>query len=287
MPDTLERRIRTECRRLGVLREVVEKDYAIGHVLAGLSTEPSLQSQLVFKGGTALRKAYFRDYRFSEDLDFTASAGSSDFEGGLVEAVAVAEGTLREQGDFSVSVTRYPVRDTHPQGQEAFRIHVRFPWQGQPLCSLKIEITTDEPIIAEPERRTLLHGYGEELPCEIRCYALEEIVAEKLRALLQTRARLALRGWARPRSRDYFDLWQLLCVRHGMVDGSVSARMLPEKCRVRDVGFSGVDDFFDEAVVERARIDWQQDLRRMVVGLPDFDRCLADVRRQVEALLAA
>lgn len=72
-----------------------------------------------------------------------------------------------------------------------------------------------------------------------------------------------------------------------MVDGSMSTRMLPAKCRVRDVGFGEVDDFFDEAVVERARIDWQQDLRRMLVDLPDFDRCLADVRRHVEALLAA
>ena len=45
--------------------------------------------------------------------------------------------------------------------------------------------------------------------------------------------------------RDYFDLWQLLCVRRGMVDESASVRMLPAKCRVRDVEFSGTDDFFD------------------------------------------
>jgi predicted nucleotidyltransferase component of viral defense system len=30
-----------------------------------------LRDTLVFKGGTALKKCYFGDYRFSEDLDFT------------------------------------------------------------------------------------------------------------------------------------------------------------------------------------------------------------------------
>jgi len=30
-----------------------------------------LRDRLFFKGGTALKKCYFPDYRFSEDLDFT------------------------------------------------------------------------------------------------------------------------------------------------------------------------------------------------------------------------
>jgi predicted nucleotidyltransferase component of viral defense system len=30
------------------------------------------RDSLVFKGGTCLRKCYFHDYRFSEDLDFTS-----------------------------------------------------------------------------------------------------------------------------------------------------------------------------------------------------------------------
>jgi len=29
------------------------------------------QKEWIFKGGTCLRKCYFKDYRFSEDLDFT------------------------------------------------------------------------------------------------------------------------------------------------------------------------------------------------------------------------
>jgi predicted nucleotidyltransferase component of viral defense system len=38
-----------------------------------------LREHLVFKGGTALKRCYFGDYRFSEDLDFTL-AGDLSFK---------------------------------------------------------------------------------------------------------------------------------------------------------------------------------------------------------------
>ena len=49
----------------------IEKDSILSWVLHGLSQESFLKNNLVFKGGTALKKFYFQDYRFSEDLDFT------------------------------------------------------------------------------------------------------------------------------------------------------------------------------------------------------------------------
>src|SRR5258708_2130866 len=54
-----------------VLPEVVERDYALSYVLAGLAVQPALAETLVFKGGTALKKLFFGEYRFSEDLDFS------------------------------------------------------------------------------------------------------------------------------------------------------------------------------------------------------------------------
>ena len=50
---------------------VIEKDWALGWVLAGISANPVLAPGFVFKGGTCLKKCYFETYRFSEDLDFT------------------------------------------------------------------------------------------------------------------------------------------------------------------------------------------------------------------------
>ena len=50
---------------------VVEKDYALGWLLAGIAAHPVIGPRWVFKGGTCLKKCYFETYRFSEDLDFT------------------------------------------------------------------------------------------------------------------------------------------------------------------------------------------------------------------------
>lgn len=49
---------------------VLERDYCLAWFLVGLSRS-SLRDILAFKGGTALKRCYFGDYRFSEDLDFT------------------------------------------------------------------------------------------------------------------------------------------------------------------------------------------------------------------------
>jgi predicted nucleotidyltransferase component of viral defense system len=50
---------------------VIEKDYVIGWVLAGIYNHPEIRDAWVFKGGTCLKKCFFETYRFSEDLDFT------------------------------------------------------------------------------------------------------------------------------------------------------------------------------------------------------------------------
>jgi len=51
--------------------DVIEKDYVLGWLLAGIAHHPALSLTWVFKGGTCLRMCYYETYRFSEDLDFT------------------------------------------------------------------------------------------------------------------------------------------------------------------------------------------------------------------------
>jgi hypothetical protein len=51
--------------------DVIEKDYALGWLLAGIAADPDLKDTWIFKGGTALRKCYLETYRLSEDLDFS------------------------------------------------------------------------------------------------------------------------------------------------------------------------------------------------------------------------
>lgn len=56
---------------------MLEKDYALTNLLSVISRFPRLDS-MVFKGGTALKKIHYENFRFSEDLDFTCSNDVSD-----------------------------------------------------------------------------------------------------------------------------------------------------------------------------------------------------------------
>ena len=71
----LRTRLQEARRRLGMPWEALERDYLLSWVLAGISRVPALHDTQVFKGGTALRKCYFGDYRFSEGLDFSGLEG--------------------------------------------------------------------------------------------------------------------------------------------------------------------------------------------------------------------
>ena len=53
---------------------ILERDYCLSWFLVGLSNSP-LKNMLIFKGGTAIKKCYVPDYRFSGDLDFTLAEG--------------------------------------------------------------------------------------------------------------------------------------------------------------------------------------------------------------------
>ena len=63
--------INKKARENRVSDKQIEKDYVLTWVLYGISENEVLKNVLAFKGGTVLKKAYFHDYRFSEDLDFT------------------------------------------------------------------------------------------------------------------------------------------------------------------------------------------------------------------------
>eukprot|EP01132_Coremiostelium_polycephalum_P000294 gene294-383_t len=55
----------------GLLLSTIEKDYVLGLLIWSFTQNSNLNTQWIFKGGTCLKKCYFKDYRFSEDLDYT------------------------------------------------------------------------------------------------------------------------------------------------------------------------------------------------------------------------
>jgi predicted nucleotidyltransferase component of viral defense system len=281
-------RIRDEAAVRHTPQDVIEKDYVLSYILAGIANTPALAHSLIFKGGTALKKCIFGDYRFSEDLDFTAvnAPRGEELERELRNALRWAEKALGEHGPFKIEIERYEEREPHPGGQEAFTIRVQFPWQREPLCRVKVEISFDEPVLTAVHTRKMTHGYDEALKAEIDCYSFEEIVAEKLRALLQAHQKLVMRGWTQRRARDYYDLWRILKQYEKDLDIERIVPLLREKCRIRAVDFEDVDSFFTKELVAEAKRAWKTMLATFVPDLPECDLVLKELGDMLNKVIA-
>jgi predicted nucleotidyltransferase component of viral defense system len=284
----LQRRIQDAAKRTGVNQLVVERDYAQSYVLLGIASHPVLYDTLVFKGGTALKKVYFDDYRFSEDLDFSSVGAPAgvDLEHAVVAAVDTAQAAARELAPFTMLVERYQERDPHPGGQEAFVVRVQFPWQRQPVVPIKIEVTHDELVLLPTPAMPVLHGYSEPMQAAVHTYSLEEVSAEKLRSIRQTQAKLMARGWARPRARDFFDLWHLLRLDARRLDWTQVARLLAPKCAHRQVAIGSIAELFEPALLDEVRASWNRTLGPFVPELPSVEQVFAELRVRLEKVLA-
>jgi predicted nucleotidyltransferase component of viral defense system len=209
----LRKRLEAVGKQTSIRLGVMEQDYLLSWVLAGIYQHPLLKNSLVFKGGTALKKCYFGEYRFSEDIDFTATAAApagSKLLSAVIEACEYAQKRMNEYAPVTIKTERYLEKYPHPHGQEAFAVYGQFPWQREPLSKVMIEVTRDECLLIGPKSKPILHEYGEPINQEITVYALEEIILEKLRAILQHTEKLHERDSTRSRARDYYDLWRIL-----------------------------------------------------------------------------
>ncbi len=272
----------------GEVFAVLEKDYAISYVLAGIASVPELYEILLFKGGTCLRKAYFATYRFSVDLDYTISTPMDCSELGrlLFRAVARAEELMQQRGPFRLSLREVAHRSPHERGQCEYRVEVAFPWMRSASCALKVEVLPAPPevIVGTPEDRSLHHvGYDESLDAKIRCYELREIASEKLRSFLQVRARYDARGrgertFVRSRPRDLYDLAHLHRQKDYPLDRRSVRGFLERKAEAFDLKVPGPDDLLDDRVLEGIRRDWDAQLGEFVRPLPPFDECLSAYR---------
>jgi predicted nucleotidyltransferase component of viral defense system len=88
---------------------------------------------------------------------------------------------------------------------------------------------------------------------EIPCYSIEEIVAEKFRALLQ-------RSYAAPR--DYYDLWYIL--KQNMADWDKILSIIKLKFKYKGIAWNGYRNFFQEEKIGTVTNNWNNSLRHHV-----------------------
>ena len=217
---------------------VVEKDYALGWVLAGIYNHEKLASDWVFKGGTCLKKCFFETYRFSEDLDFTLK-DESHLDAEFLEGVfaEIAEWVYEQCGlelpdglrDFDIHEN--PRGNLSCQGKISYRGPVS-PRSGG-LPRVKLDLTADERLVLPPVRLLVFHPYSDapEGGIEVLSYAYEEAFGEKVRALAE-----------RTRPRDLYDVINLFRNTGARPTASVILDVLKQKCEFKGIAVPVIDD---------------------------------------------
>lgn len=222
--DILER-----AREWQLRPEVVEKDYVLGWVLAAIAQQEQASSAWVLKGGTCVKKCFLETYRFSEDLDFSLLPDAAYTENELRDILSDISEIAHELSGIAFDPAALTVRArVDPMGRATFegKLGYRGPLAIPGSPRILFDLTQHEPIVDEPVRRSILHPYPDDLPEDalVQTYSIEELVAEKTRALVE-----------RSRPRDLYDVVYIAENSASVIDFGHAREVFEEKCRAKQI----------------------------------------------------
>ena len=259
--------IQQKARAVGVRDQQIEKDYVLSWILQGVAQHTKLSKTIVFKGGTVLKKVYFKDYRFSEDLDFTllndkiANKQIFQWFNEIFEFI-------REEANVPLEIVD---NNEHEDGSINFYISYVGPLGGLGANKrVKVDISRSEHLEFEPVIQDVFLVYSDQEEHDLLCYPLEEMLVEKLRSVMQ-----------RMQARDLYDIWYLMEI-HGM-DINFYLNEFKAKCESKGLKIS---DFFEkfEQRLPQYKGRWQKSMKEQIHDLPDFEQVERETLRYLRKL---
>jgi len=262
----------------GLRDDVIEKDYVLGWLLAAIGSDPRLRDTWIFKGGTCLRKCYYETYRFSEDLDFTVTDGGPETAAELLPILRDIGDWLHQRVGIELQVTEKAIRrrrNRRGNPTTIIRLGYRGPRNPPTLPKAKIDLTSDEIVVEPPVARKILHPYSdrEGLSAEVTAYSITELLAEKIRALVE-----------RCRPRDLYDVIHVY--RHHDLIGDPPAVLaaLGSKCAHADVEVPDAAAVLASPFRDELEQEWANMLEHQLPHLPAVDEYWAAVEALFEWL---
>ncbi|WP_339916436.1 nucleotidyl transferase AbiEii/AbiGii toxin family protein [Yeosuana marina] len=280
----LQREILQRAQEWKVPPDTVDKDYVLGHFLSVFTAH--FKEDLVFKGGTCLRKCYIENYRFSEDLDFTSLDKSFVLD--LKTLNAIAKTTEENTGIlFSVDKIKPLTFKDQPKG---YQVYIKY-WGAnhsknqRPLSpdrwytKIKLEVSTDEVMLIKTESLNIMHPYSDVLTGEkqSRCYSIFEVVSEKLRALKQ-------RSYTAPR--DFYDLFHLT-KNFSKEDWETVSPTFLKKMEHKNIEYKSSDDLIDDSKIANVKRAWKTSVSHQIKKghQPEADEIIETVAKSLKAHL--
>jgi len=260
--------IQKKATTAGVRDPQIEKDYILSWILKGISQHKELSQLLVFKGGTVLKKFYFENYRFSEDLDFTIKNSEIANEQLFAWFDEVFE-YIKEEANIPLKIID---DNEHEDGGINFYIGYVGPLGGLGSNKrVKVDISKSELMLFNPVTKTSFKEYSDLEPFDLSCYTLDEVLVEKMRAVMQ-----------RMQARDYYDIWYLLA-KHGM-DADYFKAEFEAKCKHKKLNSA---DFFSKLTqrLPQYKARWVSSMNEQIKDLPDFEKIDREVQRKLKNLI--
>lgn len=260
--------IQQKAREAGVRDQQIEKDYVISWILNGIAQHELLSKSIVFKGGTVLKKIYFNDYRFSEDLDFTLIKNEIP-NGQIFDWFNETFEYIREEANISVEII-----DDNEHEDAGINFYIGYVGPLGGLGSnkkVKVDISRAEILQFEPLIGQPFIEYSDMVNHQLLCYSLEEILVEKMRSVMQ-----------RMQVRDFYDIWYLLEV-HGM-EAKFYISEFRNKCASKGLNPADFQKKFSERLPQyKAR--WKNSLGEQIHDLPDYEKVEREIIRQLRGVL--
>ena len=153
----------------------LEKDYALTNLLSVIANFSKLD-KIVFKGGTALKKIHFENFRFSEDLDFVC------FEDVLDDFMNFVKDNMK-----GLDVEFTEIADLEKKN-ESVKFKVKYNQSTGARTSIKVDLSLRGDVMMDHPAKPILHFYETiSNVFSVPVMPLEEIMSEKIRAIMYTK----------------------------------------------------------------------------------------------------
>jgi len=245
-----------------VSADIIEKDYLIELILFYFSQDTFLRENIVFRGGTALKKMYFPEYRFSEDLDFVIN--NKD------EVSIYRDKISRILQKIS---SEYPIETDKRNVLERDRLQLFINFDIIPDISgmkeLKVDILKDD-YIPKNEKKRIQFSYSDfkDNNLILRSYVLESVVCDKIGRIMDIDNE----------PRDLFDLWYLL---QQELDSDIIKNEYKNKYGYNII----IPTLMREINKDDYRRNWRNRLSYQMSNLPGFDLVSHDLNRFIREKL--
>jgi len=250
--------------KVGVRDSQIEKDYILSWILCGIANHSDLSKEIVFKGGTVLKKVYFDNYRYSEDLDFTLITDRSNDQ--LKEWFDQVFEYIKEEANIPLEIID---QNDHEDGGMNFYISYIGPFGGDGSNKkVKVDISRSEELVFDPITKSVIINYSDLTDYQLLCYPLEEVLVEKLRSTIQ-----------RLQPRDYYDIWYLLEI-HGM-DVDFFVPEFIKKCESKGIDPSSFHGSIEKRLPQyKGR--WAKSMADQIQDLPPFENVEREINRHLK-----